>query len=73
MEVVFTLCRIISSFSVDILYEVSMVNRLFNFDLNKKNVVLKDGINRIMLCLEDNIWRLVIPWFAKDICLASER
>ena len=42
MEVIFTLFRIISSFSVDILYEVSMVNRLFNFDLNKKNVVLKE-------------------------------
>ena len=42
MEVIFTLFRIISSFSVDILYEVSMVNRLFNFDLIKKNVVLKE-------------------------------
>ena len=42
MEVIFTLFRIISSFSVDILYEVSMVNRLFNFDLNKKKVVLKE-------------------------------
>ena len=42
MEVIFTLFRIISSFSVDILYEVSMVNRLFNFDLNKKNVILKE-------------------------------
>ena len=42
MEVIFTLFRIISSFSVDILYEVSMVNRLFNFDLTKKNVVLKE-------------------------------
>ena len=42
MEVIFTLFRIISSFSVDILYEVSMVNRLFNFDLNKKNVIVKE-------------------------------
>ena len=44
MEVLFTLFRIISSFSVDILYEVSMVNRLFKFDLDKKNVILKDNI-----------------------------
>ena len=42
MEVIFTLFRMISSFSVDILYEISMVNRLFNFSLNKKNVLLKD-------------------------------
>ena len=41
MEVIFTLFRIISSFSVDILYEVSMVNNLFNFDINKKLVILK--------------------------------
>ena len=43
MEVVFTLCRIISSFSVDILYEVSLVNRLFKFDLDKKNVTIKEN------------------------------
>ena len=44
MEVLFTLFRIISSFSVDILYEISMVNRLFKFDLDKKNVILKEDI-----------------------------
>ena len=43
MEVIFTLFRIISSFSVDILYEVSMVNRLFKFDLDKKRVSLKES------------------------------
>ena len=42
MEVLFTLFRIISSFSVDILYEISLVNNLFNFDLTKKVVILKD-------------------------------
>ena len=44
MEVLFTLFRVISSFSVDILYENSMVNGLFNFDLEKKNVIIKDNI-----------------------------
>ena len=44
MEVLFTLFRIISSFSVDILYEVSMVNGLFNFDLEKRNVIIKANI-----------------------------
>ena len=42
MEVVFTVFRIISSFAVDILYEISLVNNLFSFDLNKKIVILKD-------------------------------
>ena len=42
MEVLFTFFRIISSFSIDILYEISMVNRLFNFDLEKKEVIVKE-------------------------------
>ena len=41
MEVVFTLFRIISSFSVDILYEVSLVNHLFKFNPIKKEMHLK--------------------------------
>ncbi len=43
MEVIFTIFKIISSFSVDILYEISLVNNLFNFDLNKKVVILKES------------------------------
>ena len=45
MEVIFTIFSTISSFSVDILYEISLVNNLFNFDLNKKNVILKEKIS----------------------------
>ena len=45
MEVLFTIFRMISSFSVDILYEISLVNNLFNFDLNKNTVILKDKKN----------------------------
>ena len=45
MEVLFTIFRVISSFSVDILYEISLVNNLFNFDLDKKIVILKDKTN----------------------------
>ena len=41
MEVIFTLFRVISSFSVDILYEISLVNNLFNFNLIKKLVLMK--------------------------------
>ena len=43
MEVIFTIFKIISSSSVDILYEISLVNNLFNFDLNKKVVILKEN------------------------------
>ena len=42
MEVIFTIFKIISSFSVDILYEISLVNNLFKFDLNKKIIILKE-------------------------------
>ena len=45
MEVVFTLFRVVSSFSVDILYDISLVNNLFNFDLEKKRVILKEKKN----------------------------
>ena len=44
MEVLFTLFRIISAFSVDILYEISMVNGLFKFDLDKKTVIFKEDL-----------------------------
>ena len=42
MEVIFTIFSIISSFTVDILYDISLVNNLFNFDLSKKVVILKE-------------------------------
>ena len=41
MEVVFTIFRIFSSFSVDILYEISLVNRLFNFNISERKVIIK--------------------------------
>ena len=43
MEVVFSLFRIICSFPVDILYDISLVNNLFNFDLEKKLIMKKKG------------------------------
>ena len=45
MEVIFTLFRIISSMSVDVLYEISMVNNLFNFDSQKKLIAINFGEN----------------------------
>ena len=41
MEVIFTLFRIVSSFSVDILYEISLVNHLFKFNPKKKEILLR--------------------------------
>ena len=42
MEVLFTLFRVICSLSVDILYDISLVNNLFDFDLDRKIVILKE-------------------------------
>lgn len=41
MEVVFTLFRILCSFPVDILYDISLVNNIFNFDIEKELVLNK--------------------------------
>ena len=41
MEVFFSLFRIISSFLTDTLYETSLVNHLFSFDLDKKVLLIK--------------------------------
>ena len=46
MEVVFSLLNIISSIVVGILYEESLVNNLFSFDLDKKIISLKEKHNK---------------------------
>jgi hypothetical protein len=51
MEVVYTLFKMISSFSINILYEISLVNNLFSFDLSNKIVILKDKKNIKRICL----------------------
>ena len=42
MEVFYLIFKVISSFITNILYEKSMVNNLFEFDLDKKMVILKE-------------------------------
>ena len=42
MEVIFSLFKIISSFLTDYLYEQSLVNNLFSFDLDKKIITIKE-------------------------------
>ena len=42
MEVVYSFFRILSSFIVGILYDESLVNNLFTFDLEQKVITLKN-------------------------------
>ena len=42
MEILFTFLNIISSFVIEILYDKSLINNLFSFDLNRKLVILKN-------------------------------
>ena len=42
MEILFSLFNIISSFITEVIYDKSLINNLFSFDLDKKLVVLKN-------------------------------
>ena len=42
MEVVFTLLSIISSLSVNILYEITLVNNIFDYNIKKQLIILKE-------------------------------
>ena len=46
MEVIFSLFNILSSLIISILYEESLVNNLFSFDLDKKTILLKEKHNK---------------------------
>ena len=61
MEVVFTLFRIITSFSVDILYDISLVNKLFNFNLDRKIVILKDITLKKNIVQKDDVPKIYSP------------
>ena len=61
MEVLFTLFRIITSFSVDILYEISLVNNLFNFNLDRKEVILKDKNSNKNIIKKDDVPKIYSP------------
>ena len=81
MEVLFTLFRIICSLSVDILYDVSLVNNLFDFDLDKKITILKEKKiqkesivrrnDRIKIFSPKNLNRKVFS--SKTLFISSER
>ena len=46
MEVIYMFFKMISSLITDLLYEKSMVNNLFSFDLDKKLVIIKEFQNK---------------------------
>ena len=57
MEFIFSFFRIISTFLSETLYEKSIVNSLFSFDLDKKFVLIKKekNIDNINTCNQNNI------------------
>ena len=54
MEILYTIFNIIASFVTEVLYDKSLVNNLFSFDLNKKYVVFKRHNYKIKCNNEDN-------------------
>ena len=43
MEVILSVLKIVSFFSTNILYEISLVNCLFEFDINRKNIIIHNN------------------------------
>ena len=54
MEILYSFLNVISSLVTEILYDRSLVNDLFSFDLNKKYVVFNNSKNKIKKTNEDN-------------------
>ena len=61
MEVLFTLFRIITSFTVDILYDISLVNNLFNFDLERKVIIMKGKNAKRNMILKNDAPKIYSP------------
>ena len=53
MEIVYTVLNLISSFVTEVLYDKSLVNNLFSFDLNKKYVVFNNSKMKIRQAKEN--------------------
>jgi len=49
MEVIFSLLKLVSSFSTKILYQESLVNNLFEFNLNKKAILINNKERNYLL------------------------
>ena len=61
MEVFFSFFRIISSFLTDTLYETSLVNHLFSFDLDKKLLLIKEKDKKIENKFKDKSQKIYSP------------
>jgi len=61
MEVVFTLFRIMTSFTVDILYDISLINNLFSFNLDRKAIILKDKNSKKINLQDDDMLKIYSP------------
>jgi hypothetical protein len=61
MEVFFSFFRIISSFLTDTLYETSLVNHLFSFDLDKKLLLIKEKDKKIENKFKDESQKIYSP------------
>ena len=55
MEILYSLFNIISSLVTEVLYDKSLVNSLFSFDLNKKYVVFNHAKNKMKSLQENNV------------------
>ena len=58
MEILLTFLNIITSFITEVLYDRSLINNLFSFDLNKKLVILnvkKKSVNQMMKIIKELI------------------
>ena len=53
MEIVYTVLNLICSFVTEVLYDKSLVNNLFSFDLNKKYVVFNNPKMKIKQAKEN--------------------
>lgn len=58
MEVVFTLFKILTSFSVDILYDISLVNNAFNFDIEKQLILNKKNGSKEIIKNDDTLKKM---------------
>ncbi len=61
MEVFFSLFRIVSSFLNETLYETSLVNHLFSFDLRKKVLIIKEKKKQTNFKNLDNSPKIYVP------------
>ena len=67
MEILYTFFNIISSFVTEILYDKSLVNNLFSFDLDKKYVVFNKALYKQKQSKADNNMKDINKFDTKNI------